>query len=68
MAYSRLQKLIEALGPPIINTLPDGVDLKTAVQAISEGLIESDSLFSRHTKYRLTALGASRKSLFASSS
>lgn len=64
MAYSRLRILIMALGPRAFRSLPDGVGLKTAIQAKSEGLVESDGEFSASAKYRLTPAGISKKALY----
>ena len=64
MAYSRLRILITSLGPRAFKSLPDGVGLKTAIQAKSEGLVEVDGEFSANAKYRLTAAGVARKTLY----
>jgi len=64
MAYSRLRTLIMALGPRAFKSLPDGVGLKTAIQAANEGLVEADGEFSATSKYRLTAAGIAKKTLY----
>jgi len=64
MAYSRLRILIMSLGPRAFKSLPEGVDLKTAIQAKNEGLVETDGEFSAISKYRLTAAGNAKKSLY----
>ncbi|WP_312406562.1 hypothetical protein [Rhizobium sp.] len=55
MAYSRLRILIMSLGPRAFKRLPDGVGLKTAIQAKNEGLVEVDGELSAVSEYRLTA-------------
>ncbi|GGG16583.1 MULTISPECIES: hypothetical protein [Rhizobium] len=67
MAYSRLRILIMSLGPRAFKNLPDGVGLKTAIQAKNEGLVEADGEFSAVSKYRLTAAGITKKSLYGGS-
>ena len=67
MVYSRLRILITALGPRAFKPLPDGVGLKTANQAKSEGLVEADGELSAKTKYRLTPAGVAKKSVYGAS-
>lgn len=64
MTYSRLRTLIMALGPRAFKNLPDGVGLKTAIQAKNEGLVEADGEFSATSKYRLTPAGFAKKGLY----
>lgn len=44
-----------SLGPRAFKRLPDGVGLKTAIQAKNEGLVEVDGELSAVSEYRLTA-------------
>jgi len=53
-----------ALGPRAFKSLPDGVGLKTAIQAKNEGLVEADGEFSAVSKYRLTPAGIARKTMY----
>lgn len=67
MAYSRLRILLMALGPRAFKPLPDGVGLKTANQAKSEGLVETDGESSAKAKFRLTPAGLAKKSVYGGS-
>lgn len=64
MAYSRLRTLVISLGPRAYKKLPDGVGLKTAIQAKQEGLVEADGELSSSAKFRLTAAGMAKKTLY----
>jgi len=64
MAYSRLRILIVSLDPRAFKSLPDGIGLKTAIQAQNDGLIEADGNLSAKTKFRLTSTGFARKNMY----
>lgn len=64
MTYNRLRILITSLHPRSFKTLPEGIGLKTAIQAKSEGLVEADGAFSASGKYRLTPAGVAKKTTY----